>query len=160
MCACALATAIRGELRGVGCASDGTLNLIGQYSLIIAQSSHVTHDMRREKFHGRIAWTHLVHSAVPSAGSEVGLMPATRRYDVHTPASLLPCSPSRPEGAPQERAQRQLSPLKKLIFCPSEQLFLFPTHIPSSIYFTPSTLATSSKFNISFHPSLNTLPHT
>ena len=82
MCACALATAIRGELRGVGCASDGTLNLIGQYSLIIAQPSHVIHAIRREKFRGRIAWTHLVHSAVPSAGSEVGLMPATRRYDV------------------------------------------------------------------------------
>ena len=87
MCACALAlaTAIRGELRGMGCASDAILDLIDKHSLIIAQFSHVIHDIRQEKSHQRIAWTHLVLSAVLSAGGEVGLMPATRRYDVsHT----------------------------------------------------------------------------
>lgn len=64
---------------------DGNFNVVGQYSLIVTQSSHAIHDVQREKFQSRIVWSHLVHSVLASVGSEVDLMPATRRYDVsHT----------------------------------------------------------------------------
>jgi hypothetical protein len=66
----------------VGCVSDGILNLVA--SVRVWQRHHhmsIT-ALLQENCHGRNAWSRLVHSVPPSAGSEVNLMLATRRYDV------------------------------------------------------------------------------